>query len=157
MRALLIEPDDATRETLTARLGQLGYEVEAYPDPHSCVRVLLDDATPRDLLVTGLCLPWVTGAAAMGIVRARLGQISLPVIGVAPVDTDDDQAQRIKDAGGEVIRRSGTLYDLVAAVLRVAPKGRANPQTTRTPDATRAGLTQDGAWLRILTPTLTST
>lgn len=126
---LVIEDDQAIRQTVTRALSQQGYSVRAMATAGEALPEVV--AWKPDVVVLDLGLPDLDGADVMGMLRAVS---EVPVIVATARDTEDEMI-RLLDAGADdyVVKpySAGQLEARIRAMLRRGrPGGERNEATT---------------------------
>lgn len=123
MRILLVDDDDALRETLCQALRQAGYGVDPVGNGQSADAALAAGA--YDLVVLDLGLPLMDGIEVLRRVRGR--QDRTPVLVLTVRDGIEDRVQGLKAGADDYLVKPFALLELearVEALLRRAAGGQ---------------------------------
>jgi two-component system cell cycle response regulator len=120
-RVILIDPDDETREVLTARLRAQGYDVVPVPDAASGADLAL--AAPPAAVVSDLWLPSLSGVQICRLLRSEAATADVPVI--LRGERDDPKSRFWAERAGAVAYvAKGRMGDLARALLKATAAAR---------------------------------
>ncbi len=125
LRVILIDPNEATRDVLAARLRSQGYNVEPVPDGATGADLAL--ASPPSAVISDLWLPSISGVQICRLLRSEPATAEVPVI--LRGERDDPRSRFWAErAGAFAYVAKGRMGDLVRALAKAcsAPRGE-NP------------------------------
>lgn len=112
-RVILIDPDDATREVLAARLRAQGYDVEPVPDGANGADLALSE--PPSAVISDLWLPSISGVQICRLLKSEPATAEVPVI--LRGERDDPKSRFWAERAGAVAYvAKGRMGDLVRAL-----------------------------------------
>jgi len=120
-RVILIDPNDETREVLTARLRAQGYDVVPVPDAASGADMAL--SAPPAAVVSDLWLPSLSGVQICRLLRSEAATAEVPVI--LRGERDDPKSRFWAERAGAVAYvAKGRMGDLARALLKATAATR---------------------------------
>ena len=113
-RVLVVDDDDAVRETLEDLLATLGYLADLVPSgPEALARV---ERRRYDIVITDLLMPGMTGWTVLDEVRLRYPRLPVVVLTGSLLDATDG---RLAQQGVVLVRKPVELRVLDEALSRV--------------------------------------
>jgi pseudo-response regulator 3 len=82
LKVLLVENDDSTRHIVTALLKNCSYEVTAVPDVLEAWRILEDEKSCIDLVLTEVDMPVHSGTGLLSKIMSHKTLKNIPVISI---------------------------------------------------------------------------
>jgi CheY-like chemotaxis protein len=113
LRILLVDDNEAVRETTAELLTDLGHKVETAQDGASMLR-MLDADGGYDLIITDYAMPLMSGGEAM--LKAREAMPDIPAIIVSGYA--DAEAIERKPEGVQVLGKPFSPHDMARAIAR---------------------------------------
>jgi CheY-like chemotaxis protein len=110
---LLVEPDNAARETIASALRQAGFSVEAFPDYRGALATLESDA-PLDCMVTALLLPKGT---PHGVALGHMASVKRPGLPLFFMASNREEAGWVDDRWAEKVLMRPVDCQLLAAEI----------------------------------------
>lgn len=118
-RVILIDPNDATRDVLAARLRAQGYEVEPIADGASGADLAL--SAPPAAVISDLWLPSISGVQICRLLRSEPATAEVPVI--LRGERDDPKSRFWAERAGAVAYVvKGRMGDLVRALAKATAR-----------------------------------
>jgi len=115
---LLVEDDDATRDSMTILLESVGCEVTAVPNGLEALEQI--GCAEFDLVLLDLMMPGIDGAEVLRTIRDQFGREELPVI-ILSGDVLDERAAPLMALGATATLSKPVDFDeLLETVIRFA-------------------------------------
>ena len=117
MRVLLVDDSASTRELISQRLAERGYEVTGASDPLVAAEMAMN--SPPDFVVTDLWMPGVSGVQLCRLLRSEPRTAHVPVI---LITSESHRRSRFwaKTAGAAAYVAKEDLHSLYATLERLA-------------------------------------
>ena len=119
-RILLVDDNPLVLRTLGRSLHRAGFSVTALQDPEAAVRVLTEEPSRFDLLLTDIRMPGMSGPEMVRRVEAIRGSM-LPFLYISG-HIDDDTAQRYRLSEERLLLKPFHVSDLIERLQQLEPQ-----------------------------------
>lgn len=115
-RVLVVDDDEANRESLARRLQRRGHEVEIAVDGLTALAAVETAAVPFDLVILDVMMPGLSGLEVLTRLRERHTAAALPVIMATARDTSEDVVEAFKLGASDYVTKPLDFQVVMARV-----------------------------------------
>jgi DNA-binding response OmpR family regulator len=114
---LVVEDDVHIAQVLTFMLERQGYRVIYADDGRAAVQHIVSGPVP-DLILLDVMLPFVDGFGVLGLIRARAGWESVPVLMLTAKNGEQDTVRALDAGANDFIIKPFQPLELLARLRR---------------------------------------
>ena len=114
---LVVEDDVHIAQVLTFMLERQGYRVIYADDGRAAVQHIVSGPVP-DLILLDVMLPFVDGFGVLGLIRARAGWESVPVLMLTAKNGEQDTVRALDAGASDFIIKPFQPLELLARLRR---------------------------------------
>lgn len=115
-RVLVVDDDEANRDSLARRLQRRGVRVELAVDGQAALDAIANAAEPFDLVILDVMMPGMSGLEVLTRVRERHGAAELPIIMATARDTSEDVVEAFRLGASDYVTKP---LDFAVVLARV--------------------------------------